>query len=419
MREAPKSKKLRIVFALFSCAAIFLFCLSSGLGQRYCALSSCVQARWKEPGLTIGMLKRGLQNEKKNGGAVTDAAIWLELNVPVEGGRILEGTSPRTARLTMLLVYGNASYAYLAAYRSGACPAPGDSAGCALDRMAADQLFGGEDVLGCRLTIDGKTRVVRGIMEGDEGVVITQADEQSDERFGAAALLVTPGIDGEQAAALFFSALGISPDAVIDTPFFAPFVHTLSLLPAWVLCAVVILRMLRRTSALRLTPAIRLCTAAVALFSVALLLWAAQFAFVFPDRLIPTKWSDFSFWSQRAEQLSDTLQHIRTLEPLLCDLQHESAARGCALTAAGACAFFIVALRTSRIRSIGSYFLCAFGSLAVTYLSVLALNSLNMAAAPSRTLWLIFPLVLAVQSVTDYIRPPSGLTPARTTGNSA
>lgn len=394
MRNTTTNRR-RWLFILLSTVATVCFCMAIYQYQHFAALSDCVNVRYLQPSLTIEAVQQALQNEHEHKGDVVDATLWSESKA-----QAVTGEQERIELLRVLFVYGDASRAYNSPFLSGTYPAIGDEIGCAVDQKAADVLFGGKNVLGNTLSVQGKSYIVRGVFEGLQGVVIVQADDEDESKFGAISLAVLPNVNGRETAQTFLLSNGLMmPTAVIDAPFLVQFARALALLPAWIIALVLVARMILRTIRLRTFPLHFLAYAAVTMGGAVLMFYAAQFFFVVPDRLIPTMWADFSFWSRIIEQMRSYAEQARTVELLLSDRIRNNAIALCGTFSCCAAMLYLGAMSVKVTFSIRQWLVVELWTIVATFMTLLLFSSMGLLVDAPRALWLTWALYIAIASI--------------------
>lgn len=391
-------------FLLLSAVAIVCFCGAVYQSQCFAALSGSVLLRYREPSLMIEAVEGALENAPAHG-TVLDATLWSEYE-----SQPVSNEWDREARLRVLLAYGDTKRAYPVNCKEGVHPARGDAEGCAVDRAAAYALFGSRDVLGSALTWQGERYVVRGVLEGMRGIVLVQAGEKDTRAFANLALAVSPDVNGREAAESFslMNGFGI-PDAIQDAPFCVQFADALALLPAWVVAAALIINMISRTVGLRTNPVLCLGAAAITAAAAALMLYASQFSPPFPERYIPTRWSDFSFWKGLAAQWKIHAGQLRSVDPLIADGMRGDAVIGCGILSAAAAACFAGAMALRPAFSLCRWMFAEFVGIGVTFLAMAAFSAMGKPVEPPRALWLTWVLYLMLAPfLSEAYRDPWG-----------
>jgi len=224
-----------------------------------------------------------------------------------------------SAYAVCILFSGDASLVWPARYITGTAPGVTDGAGCAVSSALAWELWGGTDVAGTEVEIGGETRTVRGVFEGDDLLALVSVrDEDTTQSFTAVELSGGPSGIVRSDVRRYASAAGLgTPDNILmGTP--VALASALAALPIFILSlyglGLCIARLRTRPAALR----------------TGMLMALIMFAFflpglldILPGWMIPTRWSDFSFWGELASQVGTDLREYLVLSPTLRDVEYK------------------------------------------------------------------------------------------------
>lgn len=207
----------------------------------------------------------------------------------------------RQAEATVLYYWGDATLVWGADCLCGGMPAVLDTGGCAISTALAWELFGSEDAVGLTLSQEKTEYTVRGVFESEEPVALLP---RRDAAFTAVELPAEEGTEQDPAAwadaCLVKSGLP-EPDWRLYTALPAALARLLAWLPLLFGSVVLGAALVRRTAHL-VFPARDLVF--FALLGAAVLALPAFFS-VWPSWLTPSRWSDFSWWSETAGRLAD------------------------------------------------------------------------------------------------------------------
>ena len=154
---------------------------------------------------------------------------------------------------------------------------------------------------------------------------------------------------------------------------------------------------------LRKTPLHSLSAIAAAILYTMLLLYGADIPISIPERFIPTKWSDFAFWSRLVAQAKESVAEIRSLSPLFGDLLRVNSALGCAIFSCASVGFFISAYAIRPNFTARQWFYSVFIILMVTFISLLIVSKTNAVVVESkRAIFVTWPMVLTCISMMDH-----------------
>ena len=225
-----------------------------------------------------------------------------------------------SAKAGCIYYSGNADLVWPAPYKCGSAPGVTDGAGCAVSSALAWKLWGSFDILGKTIDVDGVTRTVRGVFEEDGLVALLSVrDEDKSHSFTAMELSGGPSSPSREDAVSFAIAAGLgAPDSVLlGTP--ASLARLLFALPLIIMACYGIVLFV---GAMKNHPAALRGALFLALIGFAIVLPFLLDAL--PGRIIPTRWSDFSFWGSLAGQMGDELREYLSLEPRLKDVIYKT-----------------------------------------------------------------------------------------------
>jgi len=215
---------------------------------------------------------------------------------------------------------GDAGLVWAARYLSGVAPGVTDGAGCAVSSALAWTLWGSFDILGKTVVVDGETRTVRGVFEGDDPVALLSIrDEDKTRSFTAVELSGGPESPSRADAISFAAAAGLGvPESVLPgTP--ASLAQLFSALPLLILAVYGLVLLIR---SMKNRPDVTRGAMLLAFIGFAALLPSLLGAL--PDWIVPTRWSDFSFWGSLASQMAGDLREYLVVEPRMRDVIYKT-----------------------------------------------------------------------------------------------
>jgi hypothetical protein len=173
--------------------------------------------------------------------------------------------------------------------------------------------------VGKSVEVNDETRVVRGVFESEEQLALVSVrDEDTSRNFSAVELSAGPSDATRSDVESFATAAGLGrPGKVLmGTP--TSMSAALAVLPLVILTvywlALCIAKFRSHPVALRIILLLAFLGFAVMLPYLLDLL---------PDWVIPTRWSDFSFWGNQISRLGDDLKEYLVLSPLLRDVEYK------------------------------------------------------------------------------------------------
>ncbi|MCL2456101.1 MAG: hypothetical protein FWD19_00960 [Defluviitaleaceae bacterium] len=216
----------------------------------------------------------------------------------------------------VILFSGDANLVWHAEFVAGSAPGFADETGVAVSEALAHKIWGGTNIVGQKVDVDEKNRVVRGVFRDKNELALLSFDVNDASQNWAAAELADDGKNfGAAENFALVSGLG-RPDYVLTGGVisFAQFVALAPLFIPFVYFSILILIFLRKYYSNRI---------AILFFS-ALILFAIFLPAMLdslPDWLIPTRWSDFSFWSSLFRESENNLREFLSAPPTLRDVE--------------------------------------------------------------------------------------------------
>ena len=310
--KALEHRKQQLLDILLWCMLLALTALSAGniaAMRQY----SAVSLRYETPFSGQAAYKARQYCVEQGGEDAFWPTFWREDEVQISAEH-----SKVTARC--ILFSGNASLVWPAEYLSGGAPGVIDDAGCSVSSGLAWALWGDAGAhagtAGKSIEIDGETRTVRGVFEEEEPLVLLSLkDEDQTQRFTAVELAGGPSVPSRSEVEDFAAAsgLGKADTVLMGTP--SLIAELLAAAPLLLLAcyglALCLGRLKKRPAALRGMVVFLACVGAAALLPV--------FLNLLPDWVIPSKWSDFSFWSALFGQTGKNLREYLTPVPCARD----------------------------------------------------------------------------------------------------
>lgn len=242
----------------------------------------------------------------------TWAAFQQNESQLITGG--IEGN--QKGKVSTLLFHGNPDSIAHFPMVAGRIPADGEDGVCAIDKGTAFELFRSVDAIGSRVNYDENDLEIVGIMDIDDPMLIAP---------GAAETVYTHiAAENRDMLTAVVSALGDNAD-----PFVLSGMETARLL--WFLCGLpwimVILsgihRIRIRSGVWKVISNVVLCTALLGMV-IALL-------YCIPIRLLPTRWSDLSFYGEQIRAFRERPRSVPTIHHVLLGRDVLHTCIGCAL----------------------------------------------------------------------------------------
>jgi len=211
---------------------------------------------------------------------------------------------------------GDAHLVWHTEYIVGSAPGPLDNSGVAVSKALAHSLWGSIDIIGLSVNINGETRTVRGVFSGNTELALLPFHINDTTQYWTGVELYGSGTTFSDATN-FATASGLGmPDYVLTGGIiaFAGFLAVLPLLLPAIYSLVLIIKFVRRYYS---KLGVSLLFAALTAFAILL----PSLLNILPDWLIPTRWSDFSFWSLLFNQAEAGFREFLSVPPKLRDVE--------------------------------------------------------------------------------------------------
>ena len=223
-----------------------------------------------------------------------------------------------SAEIVCIAYSGDALLVWPAKFIKGAAPGVIDGIGCAVSEGLAWRLWGSTDIVGMTVDVDGAEYVVRGVFMGkDELALLSFRDEDTSRSWSAVELDGSPAKTTRDEVESYAAASGLGRPVFIltDSPVFLT--GLMAVLPLFILAVfgfVLIAGYVgkRFPIACRFIPFL--------LFPVLAALLPVLLGFL-PEWMIPTRWSDFSFWGSLVTQASDNAHEFLRAVPQSRDVE--------------------------------------------------------------------------------------------------
>lgn len=296
-------------------AALF-FALTGGLGtaKKVAEYYPAASLRYNTPlsGTAAAQARRWAA---ANPQAAFWPSYWAQQTASVQGS-----TRKTTARC--IWYSGQGSLVWPARFINGGYPGAEDAYGAAISAKTAWELWGSTDVIGQTVEINGVTFTIRGVFEGEEALLLGALPDNAPPQ-GWQGVELSPNSEftgmgnTTDLADSFARASGLgTPDALVNGETLTGLAKLTSRLPLIVFLAGGLALLLGSTSIFKQKGRRELVFFAL-LLGFALLL--PTLIELLPSTLIPSRWSDFSFWSTLVSNWKTQLRDYLSILPLWKD----------------------------------------------------------------------------------------------------
>lgn len=174
-----------------------------------------------------------------------------------------------------------------------------DTLGCVIDEKTAYDLFRDKNVVGNTITYESKQYVIRGIVKSKEQLVIIINNDEKTSFTNLEMKLE----DGTGVAAInFLNDYQLTSDyiTVLEGSFYVRLLYNTAIFPAVYIWIYLVVFFLKKAYTKR--NILLQCFVYTLVTVLISYVFFKTTRLYFPDRWIPTRWSDFSFWSRIAKE---------------------------------------------------------------------------------------------------------------------
>jgi hypothetical protein len=179
------------------------------------------------------------------------------------------------------------------------------------------------------VTYDDHLYCIRGILRSTERVCLLELYDE-EKSYSNLELVFTDKENGSQLAADFLRLLGITDQYVtIDGSICAGMLKPACLLPAWLLGFCLMYDLISVLWRRRTIPLQALALVMLILLLGLMICWLIDVRIFIPQQFIPTKWSDFSFWNRKVNELQDWRKSLDYIAPNSKDIIFKQFSKRC------------------------------------------------------------------------------------------
>jgi len=303
-----------------------------------------VAARWATGGVSPAQLEAQLdifrEDRLKD---VPGLTLWTQ-----HAAQSVSDGDGRSVRTSVLELYGPVEDVRSDSYLFGGAPAKDSAKACAVSEGAAFALWGGSNVTGLALIWGAQEYTVQGVFKGEDLLVIVQAAPESKTPFPNMQLRFADG-GGRQAAEEFLARTNFGNPQLLDMPLLSWALQLLAFLPALLIGLWLLARLVAHGLNLRRQPRKLLYFALPAAVVAGVDIFLLSRMERRPAALIPSRWSDFSFWTSLAEEGAKRLKTWLSM-PQAGDVATLFSLLGAALAVFASLLAMTVLLSKTRIR---------------------------------------------------------------------
>lgn len=265
--------------------------------------------------ITIKELKQAMDElNKKNNKVFREIVLWKQGEIE----EIINPTFKKRIFVPTTVVYGSMEVTTPMELHGGNYVYKEDKNGCVIDSETAYELFQDTNVVGKKVTCGGKEYQIRGIVKTKRPVFLRQSIEHEEMEFNQLEFVFKKASDNNmQLAKLFLSQCGKGEQAVfLDGILYKTIAARFSTLPYWILSVCMFLWVVRNYKKIGKKGIWQTVFFMMLVlgYTVGIYVYIGN-PFYMPSEWIPTKWSDFDFWTAKWKELKEQIETIRYLVP--------------------------------------------------------------------------------------------------------
>lgn len=318
-----------------------------------------------------------LENEKIKGTEDTPViTAWKQ----ADGQKLEYEELATAANLSVIEFWGDVTQVMPIKLVRGSIMTKEDETGCMIDENTAYRLFRTNDAVGRRLTYQGKSYCIRGVIKAREEVLIIPVTDDKNS-YSNLEFVYSSKESGKKNVSDFMEENGLADDyTIVEGCFYAQLLQLASGLPLWLLGLFLLYQFVitgkkfrvwfsqrinqrkyntKKRKKSMMCPEIKNLlekTGLFFIFAITVLLFTrlmSGFIFPIPERYIPTRWSDFSFWIKLVKEMRKQLAALEYLAPATKDILLFHAVKRCVVSSLITSALTVIFM--TRIRADAKY----------------------------------------------------------------
>jgi len=218
-----------------------------------------------------------------------------------------------------IIYSGDPALVWSAEYVNGAAPGIIDDFGCAVSDSLAFKLWGSTDIIGKSVLVDDVKRIIRGVFKNDHELILISYPDEDTSQYWHVVELSGDSLDFTRFDVINHATqIGLNnPDNILTSSELLFLVFFMAIIPVSIVCfygLILIYSYMKKYHEF----ISRLLV--YGLFISLVLALPVLLAFL-PGYFIPTRWSDFQFWSNLISQMRFNFREFLVVSPTLRDIE--------------------------------------------------------------------------------------------------
>lgn len=367
-------------------AFIFWFICISNISKVY-KFNSSVDLKYDNKKISVQQIKKIKPQNLKDSGILNLTAYHQYNN------EIIYNNNKYSTQLDVINVYGNIENIFISQILAGALLSENDSKNCVIDKQSAYSLFGTENALGLELKWNNKGYIIQGILDCTQQIMFIRLDNQEQKEFSSIRINFENNDNTYEQARNFILNYNLDDATINDIASISIIVSQLANLPTILILAFIIFDLFK------LHENHDNLVAIIILFILALLfIWILNFKIEIPSIYIPTKWSDFEFWTRTFKTIHDNYELVRKLPMIHTDLN--STIKTIILNICISMFAFSLALKFLEQTNLKQNFIYEMLTIMIIFISNIIIDFVSIDIIDIKIIWIIYPIFIFV----DYIK---------------
>ncbi len=278
--------------------------------------NKAVSVRIQGEGISEKSLRTALKNEVLKKSQLLELTMWNQVNkVEVMSKDLMNKASAK-----LYEVSGDSSQVCPMEFIAGARVIDGDYKGCVIDEETAYSLFGTKYAVGNTIVVQNRTYYVRGVIKASIEMLIIQIEDEQN-KYNNLEFICNDIEKGNELINYFFVQNGLEAKyIIIESAFYTKIAEIISIIPVCIVGIVLLMKSIVELKKQRKSSLIVLMYIFAEIFIFIAILWMLGLKPYWPERLIPSKWSDFNFWVNKYNDIKDFIKATTYIMPVPKDV---------------------------------------------------------------------------------------------------
>lgn len=293
-----------------------------------------VSIRLEEEKVSRKEIENALENEKNKNKEVPKITSWdlsgkMDLYSNDIYGDQFENynfiknseTNIKKQKVYVYKVFGDSNIMYPMELIDGSYLINDDNYGCIIDEKTSYDLFGTKYSIGNSVNLDEKIYYVRGVVKSDRPAIILEANDKN-QQFSNLEITYSDYERSLEMVTSFIMQNNLGEEyTIFDGQFYGNIAGRLAKIPLWILAFYLIIKtinfMIKNIKGFKTENIIYVIGS---ILFIVICIYVTKFKLYYPLRLIPSKWSDFQFWSDKYNEFKNLINDFKYAYPYPKDI---------------------------------------------------------------------------------------------------